>query len=88
MNKFISDVISALLGSSARSATKYVSDKLTIRASRKLYKGKLPRKGSNEEIILTIGRPNYEARQFIKMCKKAGESFPVKKIQLKYPPKK
>jgi hypothetical protein len=87
MNKMIADVISTLLGSRARTATKYISDKLTIRASRKLYKGKLPRKGSNEEVILTIGRPNYSARQFIKMCKKSGEPFPVKKIQLKFIPK-
>ncbi len=26
-----------------------------------------------------------DARQFIKICKKAGEPFPVKKIQLKFP---
>lgn len=84
----IENVVNALLLNGAKTATKYVSEKLTIRASRKLYGGKLPPKGSNEEIVLTIGRPNFEAREFIKKCKKAGEKFPVKKIQLTYPPKK
>jgi hypothetical protein len=34
----------------------------------------------------TIGIPNY-LREFIRKCKKAGEPFPVKKIQLKFLPK-
>jgi len=39
-------------------------------------------------MVLTIGRPNYAEREFIKLCKKAGEPFPVKKMQLKFYPKK
>jgi hypothetical protein len=34
--------------------------------------------------VFTIGKPNYEEREFIKKCKKAGEPFPVKKIQVKF----
>lgn len=33
-------------------------------------------------LILTLGKPNYEVRKFIKLCKKAKEPFPVRKIQL------
>jgi hypothetical protein len=36
------------------------------------------------EIALTIGAPNYAARQFIKRCKQAGEPFPVKKLRFTY----
>jgi hypothetical protein len=83
----IADVIGTLLSSGAKTATKYVSEKLTIRASRRIYRynGK---PGNDIEVVLTIGKPNFEAREFIKLCKKAKEPFPVKKIQLKFPPKK
>jgi hypothetical protein len=85
----ISDVVDTLLGSNARTATKYISEKLTIRASLKSFGGKLPPKNCRSlDIALTIGAPNYEAREFIKMCKKAGEKFPIKKIQLKFFPEK
>lgn len=63
-------------------ATKYISPKEIVRATRKTY-GKKIRHG-NIEIHLTIGRPNYAEREFIKLCQKAGEPFPIKKIQLKY----
>ena len=72
-------------------ATKYVSPKHIIRAVRKSYRfnGRKPRKGANLEIHITIGRPNYLEREFVKECQKVGEPFPVKKIQLKlYNPKK
>ncbi len=68
------------------SATKYLGEKLIIRAVRKRYKNlagcKRFTKG-NVEIVLTIGKPNYAERQFIKLAKKTGEPFPIKKIQLK-----
>lgn len=83
----VGKVLEALTTNNAYKAAYYLSDKLVVRMSRKLYRGKLPSKISNEEVILVIGRPNYEQREFIKLCKKAGESFPVKKIQLKFPPK-
>ncbi len=63
-------------------ATEYVSEKLIIRAVRRRVHKKIDARG-NVEITLTIGRPNYIERQFIKDCKKAGEPFPVKNIQLK-----
>jgi len=65
-----------------KQATKYVSDKQTIKATRR---GKLRplRLSGQVEILVTIGRPNYAERRFIKDCKKAGEPFPIKRIQLK-----
>ena len=76
-------IINALLGERAIRATKYVSSKLIIRVVRRTFKGKIKR--GNVEMLLTIGKPNYQERQFIKDCKKAGVIFPVKKIQFKYP---
>lgn len=83
----VGKVLEALIESNAYKAAGYLSEKFVVRMSRKLYKGKLPRKGENAEIVLVLGRPNYEQREFIKKCKKVGEPFPVKKIQLKFPPK-
>lgn len=40
------------------------------------------------EFVLKIGKPNYLERDFVKMCKKAGEPLPVKKVQIKHYPKK
>ena len=36
------------------------------------------------EIAVTFGKPNYEEREFIAKCRKSGESFPIRKIQLKF----
>lgn len=83
-------VIDALInGRDVIKATEYISPKLIIRAVRKTYGKRLPRKTDNTEIILTIGRPNYAEREFIKLCQRANEPFPVKNVQLKlHNPKK
>ena len=77
----------AIIDGGAIKATKYISPNETAKATRRTYKayaGKI-RRGTPTEILFTIGRPNYEEREFIKKCKKAGEPFPVKKIQVKFP---
>ena len=76
------ELIQLLLDGNVR-ATKYISPKEIIRATRSRYNGKFVK--GNIEIVLTIGRPNWLERQFIKDLIKAKESFPVKKIQLKLP---
>jgi hypothetical protein len=38
--------------------------------------------------IVTIGKPNYAEREFVKKCKQSGEPFPVKRLQLKFYPVK
>ncbi len=76
-------VIEPLILNEVIKATKYINPKFVIKAKRKAFNGKISKRG-NIEIILTIGRPNFQERQFIKQAIKAGEPFPIKKIQLKY----
>ena len=66
----------------AYKATKYLSEKETIKATRKRYKKGVYHKAI--DIVFTVGKPNYEERDFIKKYKRAGEPFPVKKIQLRF----
>jgi len=76
-----------ILDGGAYKATKYFGDKLTVKATRKLFKyngRKVDNRRKTVEIMFTIGSPNYEEREFIKKCFKAGKSLPVKEIQLKY----
>lgn len=77
--------IQSLLRTGARKATVYESPthvtKVTLR--KKSLRGE-----RTTEFVVTIGRPNFLERQFIKSCKRAREPFPVRKIQLKYFPKK
>jgi hypothetical protein len=81
----VSQVVHRLIESGARTATKFVSPTMTIRATHRAK----PRRGAKKvELVLTIGRPNHEARQVIARAKKAGESFPLKGIRLKPWPKK
>lgn len=68
--------------SGAIRATKYISEKLIVRAVRRTYHRKIVK--GNIEILLTIGRPNWKEREFIKLAKKAGEPFPIKKVQVKW----
>jgi hypothetical protein len=80
-------LISLLLSDlTIRRATKYLSDKLVVRAVAPVFSfpGRRDGRSKRETILVTVGSPNYAERQFIKSCKKAGESFPVKKIQLKF----
>jgi len=76
------NLVEIMLRANAKRATKFFSETQIVRATRKLFNGKIYRRG-NIEIHITIGRPNYQEREFIKKCKKAGEVFPVKKIQVK-----
>ena len=84
----IAAVVDTLIETGAHTATKYLTERHIVRATRVLYDGKVPRKGSNVDVRLTVGRPNYVEREFIKKLKRAGEPFPVKNVQLKFPPKR
>ena len=84
-------VIEAVLGKDVIRATEYISEKFIVRAVKKTYRfnGRNPNRKGNVEITLTLGRPNFLEREFIKLCQKSGEPFPVKNIQVKlYNPKK
>lgn len=64
-------------------ATKYVDTNFVIRLTRRIFHKKLPSDFSDKEFVLYVGRPNYRERQFIKSCVDSGETFPVRKVQLK-----
>ena len=87
---FIPKVIASILDGDVRRATKYISPKLVVRAVLQTFKihGRRPRKGENIQITLTIGRPNYKERDFIKDCKEAKEPFPVKGVIIELIPSK
>lgn len=72
-------------GDNLKSVTKYQSEKQIIRVKRKTFKAYKNgyRKGDNLEFVVTIGKPNYQEREFIKKCKKVGEKFPLRRIQYK-----
>jgi hypothetical protein len=75
-------MVAKILDSGAVKATKYLSPKLVVKVKKKEFVGRAnPRL---TELHVTFGVPNYEEREFIKSCKKAGEPFPAGKIQLKF----
>jgi len=81
-------VLAKCIYDGAYKATKYISENETLKATRKLFKDngrRIDKRLRAVEIIFTIGKPNYEEREFIKKCKLAGERFPVKKIQMRFP---
>jgi hypothetical protein len=87
MEKYINSLIKDILTTKAKKATRFVSPKEIIRAVRTSYKGKTGKKGfdkGNIEITLTIGKPNYAERDFIKICLKAKQKFPLHKNILKF----
>jgi hypothetical protein len=88
-NNMFGKLMAALLADkSIKSATYYIRENLIVRARAQTYKyrkGKRTDNRSNRETFtITVGAPNYAERQFIKQLVKAGEPFPVKKMQLKY----
>ena len=70
----------AYLINGRKRATKYLSPSLVVKGS---CRHKSRRNGRTIEIVLTVGRPNWSEREFIKKAKKAGEPFPIRKLQLK-----
>lgn len=83
----VGNLVLTVCKAKAHKAINYISPKEVIRATRRLERGKITAHG-NVDITLTIGRPNYVERKFIKLCLQAGEKFPLQKVQLKYPPKR
>lgn len=75
--------IGILLHSGAKTSTAYISDKLVVRVSRRTYLRRT-RGVKPIELSVTIGRPNYHARKFITLAKRAGEPFPIKKAHLTF----
>jgi hypothetical protein len=85
MSGIFATVCDTLIHSDAKTATKYIDEKTVVHAT---WHFKPSNRNTRETMIVTFGAPNYLDRIFIKKCKKAGEPFPVKKIQLRAYPKK
>ncbi len=78
-HKFITQVVDCALDDGCKKATKYFSEREVVKAT---FHGKRDKRKRRMTIVVTIGAPNYAERAFIRKCKKAGEPFPVKKVQL------
>lgn len=85
VDRAVARVVGAVVAG-AKHAVVYVSPRFTVKATRVFR----PRGDERSvEMVLTMGRPNYAERQFIKDYRKAGEKFPVRKIQVRgYEPRK
>jgi hypothetical protein len=77
--------IGALLQTGAQRATRFVAPDFTVAVARAFRPDARSRRIT---LFLSIGRPNYAERLFIRRCQRAGEPFPVKKVQLKFFPLK
>lgn len=84
----IGDVVRTLIETQLAKVTSFQSPSLTVKATRVMFAGRLDSRDKRADVRVTIGAPNYAERKFIKACKRAGEPFPIKKLQLKDPPKK
>lgn len=84
--KWFSQVCDALINSDAKTAVKYVDEKTVVKAT---WHNKPNGRNRSETMVVSFGAPGYREAKFIQGCKKAGEPFPVKKIQLRaYPIKR
>ena len=84
-SRVLNTLVWPLLVQDARKATKYLSPSCVVKATRRLFDGRIDRRDKRVEILLTIGAPNYAERRAIKQLVKAGEPFPVRKTQLRFP---
>lgn len=78
-------VISVLMAGDARRATLFISPREVVSACRRHRRN---RRDRSEDFVLKVGAPNYAERAFIVSCRKAGEPFPLKKVQVKFYPAK
>lgn len=83
MNAF-SKAIEGLLRSNARSATVYLSPEARVTAT---HVNKPDKRNRSTTMSVTFGKLNWAGREFVKACKRAGEPFPVRKVQLRWWPK-
>lgn len=76
----IDKVIYALTQEDVRQATVFVNPGHTVVGT---VQGKPRKNAPSVTVVLTMGKPNYKNRAFIKALQEAGEPFPVKKVQVK-----
>jgi len=82
IDKAVGKTVRALLA--ARSVKKVacvLSPQLVVTAT---MRGTPTHRDTRSDIALTIGRPNHQMRQVIKVAKVAGEPFPIKRLYFRY----
>lgn len=65
--------------SDMRKAAVFISDKLVVSVCRRFKRDKRNRR---DDLVVKVGAPNYLEAKFIRLCKRAGEPLPVRKMQL------
>ena len=77
----LSDAVAGIVDkvlSGSRKATAYLTPDRTVKATMRKSTRFSKRQ---QEILLTVGKPNYAEREFIRVAKLAGTAFPL--IQIK-----
>lgn len=85
VERAVARALRTIIARKARTATVILSPTQTVVVSRR---HKIDRRNTREEFVVTIGKPNYDNRAFIKAAKKAGEPFPIRNVLVKDWPKK
>jgi hypothetical protein len=67
-------------------ATKFISKTERVRFKRKLSGGKIDKRDKGMDVVLTVGKPNWTERDFLK--RKYKDKFPSAWIMKSYQPKK
>ena len=65
-----SEMAESILVGGVYKVTKYLSDKLTVKATRRRIKGKIDKRDRQVIILFTVGSPNYQERKAIKKARK------------------
>lgn len=68
-----------------KTAVKYLAPDFTVRVTRQR---KEDRRQRSSTFLVTVGKPNFLGRKFVKDCLAAEEPFPVRKVQLQRYPKR
>ncbi len=84
----VKQTVEVLIRTGSWKATKYLSRTSVVRATRRVYNRKIDGRDNQISVVLTLGRPNYQEAEFIKTAHKAGEPFPIRKVQLRPLPKR
>ena len=79
--RVFAEVAKAIIDNKAHQAVKFISPKLTVKATRR---HKFRSNATRQEFVFTYGAPAYKEALLIKKMVKAGEPFPVKKVMLKF----
>lgn len=85
IDRAVCHVLSIVSDREFKSATKFLSKTLVVKATRRHRPDKRDR---STEYVITIGKPNFEARQFIARHEKAKAKFVGAYLAKRWPAKK